>query len=241
VLYPVKSLVEDFQHNLTNDDIGHINLHVQLAEMRLEEAAALLSQERYEDVPAAMAGFEHQMRVATWEFMSIAGDDEGAGRAVALLLGKSLESHAQMLNDLAMVAPSEARSSIDHAISVLTAETATWRALLADGSHAKVSDEAVGFDLRDLRVDKRSPKSTPEPPTFSEANTGLQPFVDHISTSVAGHLFESEGILPTLPSPTQVNIPPPTATSHSQSTPIATTQPPPSETPATTYVSFPQH
>jgi hypothetical protein len=87
-LYSVKSLVEDVQHTLAQDEVSLAHLHLQLAEKRLEEAASLINQGRYGDIPAAMTGYEREMRVATWELVRFASDEERYNKAVALVLEK---------------------------------------------------------------------------------------------------------------------------------------------------------
>jgi DNA-binding response OmpR family regulator len=240
-LYPVKSLVEDVQHTLAQDEVSLAHLHIQLAETRLEEAASLMNQGRYGDIPAAMTGYEDEMQVATWELVRFAGGEERYNRAVALVLEKRVENQAEMLNELMSNAPSEARPAIDHAINVLTAETTTWRALLVEITPTTATDEIVVFDEPDSRVDERTLKATPEIPDLPDVLADLQSDVEEKITDVLDYPWESDGFLPGNPIvPAQVSLPRPISTSQAIPTVIATTRPATNQIPPNRDSSFPQ-
>ncbi|HEY46584.1 MAG TPA: response regulator transcription factor [Anaerolineae bacterium] len=239
-LYPVKSLVEDVQHTLAKDEVSLAHLHIQLAETRLKEADSLMKQGRYEDIPAAMNGYEREMRLATWELLRFAGGEDRYGKAVALVLEKRVESQAEMLNNLVSNAPSEARPAIDHAINVLTAETATWQAFFIEISPSTVSDEMVVIDDRESRGDERNLKETPEFPDLPEVITRLQSNAEDRIADVLPYPWESDGFLPGNPVvPTQVALPLPISTAQPILNAIATTRPASNQIPSNQDSSFP--
>jgi DNA-binding response OmpR family regulator len=226
-LYPVKSLVEDIQHTLAQDEVSLAHLHIQLAETRLEEAASLMEQGRYGDLPAAMTGYEHEMEVATWELVRFAGGEERYNRAVALVLEKRVERQVETLNALMSNAPNEAIPAIDRAINVITEETATWRALLVEASPSTTTEETVVFDVPNPQEDERTLKATPEFPNLPDGIADLLSNLDdNRITDIMSYPWESAGFLPGNPVvPTQISLPLPLSTSQVITNIIPTTRP----------------
>ena len=240
-LYPVKSLVEDVQHTLAQDEVSLAHLHIQLAETRLEEAASFMNQGRYGDISMAMNEYEQEMQVATWELVRFAGGEERYSKAVALVLEMRVENQVNMLNELISNAPNEARPPIDHAINVLTAETATWRALLFEVPPSAATDDTVLFADADSQGEEGILKATPEFPGLAEWISDLQSNIeDRIAEGVA-YPWESGGFLPRPPIvPTQISFPRPLSTSEAVQYVIATTRPAPDRVLPTRHFIFPR-
>jgi hypothetical protein len=123
-------------------------------------------------------------------------------------------------------APSEARPAIDHAVNVLTAETATWRALLIEASPPTSTDDTFVIDDTDSQREERTLKATPEFPDLPEVITNLQSNVEGRISDIVAYPWETGRALPRpLIVPTQISLPRPISTSQASSNVIEMTQP----------------
>ncbi len=159
VLYPVKTLMEEIQSTITIDKISYIQLHLQFAATRLEEVAALLAQNRFDDIPTAMMGFESEMREAIWALVGVAGDGQPPVRALGSLLEEHLDSRTMVLNDLMSKAPGEASPAIDQAIGVLLEESDTLKALLMEIDPESMPGEMAVLGSPEVQSEKVLPGS----------------------------------------------------------------------------------
>ena len=159
VLYPVKTLLEDFQRVVVMDEVNEAQLHLRFAANRLEEVAALLAQERFDDIPPAMMGFESEMREAIWALVGVAGEGQPPVRALESLLDEDFNNRARVINDLMSKAPGEAQPAIDQAIGVLLEESNALKALLVEIDPENIPGEMAGLGSLEVQPEKVIPGS----------------------------------------------------------------------------------
>jgi len=121
VLYPVKIGLEDAQMALSSNEGTHAQLRVEFAERRMEETIALIAQGRYEDVHAAADRLESNAHQATEAFGAVAQVDPDYARTLVESLDTGLARHAQVLSNLLVALPDEARPAILRAVQVCDA------------------------------------------------------------------------------------------------------------------------
>ncbi len=235
-LYPVKSLVENFQQTLVYDEVNRAHLHIKFAETRLEEVASLLVQKRYGDIPTAVAGFESEIRKAAWELVSTSGDNEVDIWPMASSLGESLERYIAILDNLTPNAPSEARPSINHAIGALAAESATLNALLMEDPRAATTGEMLNRGSLDIDFDSQGEKPVRRMSSELLDSFGENRESEPTNTSVNSNVDDAIGVLHATPPavPTPFSLHPILSTLQALPLPIMTSRAPPACPPTPT-------
>ena len=118
VLYPVKIGLEDAQVALSSNEAAHAQLRVKFTETRMKEMVALIAENRYEDVYAAADRLESDAHQVTEEFGAVAQVDPEYARSLAQSLDTGFARHAQLLTQLMIAFPDEARPAISRALQV---------------------------------------------------------------------------------------------------------------------------
>jgi len=121
VLYPVKIGLEDAQVALSSNEAAHAQLRVKFTETRMKEMVALIAENRYEDVYAAADRLESDAHQVTEEFGAVAQVDPEYARSLAQSLDTGFARHAQVLTQLMVAFPDEARPAISRALQVCEA------------------------------------------------------------------------------------------------------------------------
>ncbi|MDF1500216.1 MAG: DUF5667 domain-containing protein [Anaerolineales bacterium] len=111
-LYGIKLARERVALTISLTDEGDQELLTEHAETRLEEAESLIDQNRFEDLPAALQGFERTLEEL--EELNNEGADPQAGSLEHLRL--RLENHIEVLQRVMENAPEPAREALEHAL-----------------------------------------------------------------------------------------------------------------------------
>ncbi len=96
-LYPVKAAVEEASLLLTFDPAQRVRLHLQYAERRLDEAARLSEQKRYEAIPLALSNYAVQLHLAVRETEPLVQAQPHKAAQLSSEIQARLEGQAQIL------------------------------------------------------------------------------------------------------------------------------------------------
>ncbi|MGD2163164.1 MAG: DUF5667 domain-containing protein [Anaerolineales bacterium] len=111
-LYGVKLAREQLALTLSLTEEGDQDLLAEFAEERLEEAEALIEENRLEDLPTALQGFEHRMD----ELEGLTNENEDFEPGSLEHLQSRLENHIQVLQGVLDNAPEQAREALQNAL-----------------------------------------------------------------------------------------------------------------------------
>nr|HID14815.1 hypothetical protein [Anaerolineae bacterium] len=165
-LYPVKRAVEAVQLAVSLNDASDAMLHLAFAARRLDEAAALLKEERLQDIGQALTDYEAQVGsvLAFFDEDSDLSPDEQA--LLADLLATAQAHHEARLTLLLDQVPGAARPAIELALTASRA--ARDQALEVVGGRPGRPE-----DLPEPPVDVLTvpPEASPQPPTEVTAPT----------------------------------------------------------------------
>ena len=121
VLYPVKIGLEDAQVALSANEATGARLSLDFAERRMEETMALIARGRYGDLPTAADRLESEAERVTEAFGPVAQVNPEYARTLLESLDTALARHAQVLSNLLVTLPVEARPAILRAVQVCDA------------------------------------------------------------------------------------------------------------------------
>jgi hypothetical protein len=126
-LYPVKSGMEQTRLSLTAGAAQQARLHLEYAERRLDELAALITAGRIEATSQAAAEFEFHIEKAIELLAKAVQDDPVEGQELAGQISGALSRYAQTLTSLHASSPEPARSAIKRALQVAEETAADGR------------------------------------------------------------------------------------------------------------------
>jgi hypothetical protein len=115
-LYPVKTGLEQTQTALAGDAYAQAQLHLQFAERRLTEIAALIQEGRFEDVETASRQFEFYAGRAMAAVQTVMAGDPQRGAELSQQVTSTLLRYAQTLRGMAVNVPDAARPAVEKAI-----------------------------------------------------------------------------------------------------------------------------
>jgi hypothetical protein len=107
LLYPVKTMTESAQLLFAQEDIQDIELQLQFADMRLNEMAELITDERWEDLVVAYDAFANHLAQADEMLSDLDSIDDPQIEHLVALMGNVLEKHDQILLIILRSAPPE--------------------------------------------------------------------------------------------------------------------------------------
>jgi hypothetical protein len=107
LLYPVKTMTESAQLLFAQEDIQDIELQLQFADMRLNEMAELITDERWEDLVVAYDAFANHLALADEILSDLDRIDDSQIEHLVALMGNVLEKHDQILLIILRSAPPE--------------------------------------------------------------------------------------------------------------------------------------
>lgn len=115
-LYSYKISFENLQL-LGASDTEDAILEAQFASARLTEIQLLTVQQRFDDIPAAVDGFEHNIEHATQALATVARSDASATLPVFQQMQAQLKSQSDILTDLLVLVPSQTRPELERALA----------------------------------------------------------------------------------------------------------------------------
>jgi hypothetical protein len=115
-LYSVKTAIEDAQVALSRDAADDAQLHLQFAQTRLDEIAALIAAGRYDDIEKPAAQFEKHLQLAIESLGTVAAGDSARAQELASSIASKLSSYNQILNGMLATVPSSVQPAIQGAI-----------------------------------------------------------------------------------------------------------------------------
>ncbi|HLF25768.1 MAG TPA: LamG-like jellyroll fold domain-containing protein [Anaerolineae bacterium] len=260
-LYPVKTVVENVQIAIAPDNPHKAQLHLVLAQTRVNEIAALIAQGRYAPIPETVIAFEAHIAATTLDLRAVAREDAARGVVLVRETDRLLSNYTGVLTTLRQASPHTVQLSINHAIDISEAgKAAAWGELPPTIVAALVTStptvtalptETAEASPTSLATDTPVPDtSTPTeviPPTDRvEPTATLQP--TPVPSSTATHTppnpTNTPSVQPTrqptntaLPGPTDTQAPAaPTTQPTATSTPVDE----PAESPTTTSTNTPQ-
>jgi len=121
-LYSVKTGLEGAQVSLSVDPTKDASLHLQFADIRLNEMDRLIDQGRFDDLDSATGKFEFHIQEAIKSLATVAANNPEEARSLAISINETLSHSTGILTGLAASVPETAQPSIEHAI--LSSETA---------------------------------------------------------------------------------------------------------------------
>jgi DNA-binding response OmpR family regulator len=217
LLYHVKTLSEDVRLAFTPDELQSVQLRLELADRRLDEASRLLRIRGGDEIGPLLAAYEGQVRRARSIVSDTDSGEDTSGRAARILFEDTMREHERHLDDLSGVASAEAQSAILHAIQVVRDETASLRGQAGEPTTV----EATPLGLREGDDTRLGGEATEEPgasvnggglvPTpsaqTSEATAAEERPPHPTVSSTAETRPPPQGALPTqVPPPTGVSI-----------------------------------
>jgi hypothetical protein len=115
-LYPFKTGMEQTRLNLTSGAAQQARLHLEYAERRLDELAALIAAGRFDATSQAAAEFEFHIERAIESLSKAVQDDPVEGQELASQIAGALSRYAQTLTSLHASSPEPARPAIKRAL-----------------------------------------------------------------------------------------------------------------------------
>ena len=116
VLYQVKTGLEQAQVRLTADAVRQAQLHLEFAERRLEEIAALIDDGRFAEIDRAAGEFEYHVQQAIQAMQVVSGEDPARANQLASQIANALTRYGLMLSDMLNRIPDTIRPSVERAI-----------------------------------------------------------------------------------------------------------------------------
>jgi hypothetical protein len=107
--YPAKTAYEGASLVLTLNQMDQAGLHALYARRRLLEIQALIFEERYEPIPAAVDNLQYHTRQATALIERLASSDAHNASLLAADLRQTLTAQAKLIDLLARFAPDDTR------------------------------------------------------------------------------------------------------------------------------------
>jgi len=118
VLFPVKTGLEETRIRLSADAATQAELHLALAEKRLDEISRLVEDKRYDDIALATDEFELQIRQAIGAFQTAAGPDPKRAAALATRIAHALSRYATTLSSTLGQVPDAVKPQVERALSL---------------------------------------------------------------------------------------------------------------------------
>jgi hypothetical protein len=117
-LYTVKTGIERTEVTFSKSAAVQAEFHLQFAQRRLDEMAALINEGRFSNVSKTSAQFEYHVQQAVTLLQTIAAGNPAQASALASQVSTTLTRYTQSLNSMLTNVPETARPSMTRAIQV---------------------------------------------------------------------------------------------------------------------------
>lgn len=161
VLYPVKMWTEDFQLAIAPVDMDLV-LNYQFANTRIEEAAQLIQEGRFEDLDTLVVAYQQRAELMTREMARIQAEDPDEAVMLRLDLEEKLQEQARIMQSYTMDTgeSEEIKNRLREQISLML-ETNTQLRLQITKSEDVPEDLAEGLDTSvDTTADETATKAS---------------------------------------------------------------------------------
>jgi hypothetical protein len=119
-LYPLKPVVEETRLLLSFSPQRDAELHIEYAHRRLIEVQALVFENRYDEIPATVANFDHHVSRAVLLVDQVAGAQKEQARGLASSLESTLVSQIGMVALLAEMTPEPTHADFKQLLEIST-------------------------------------------------------------------------------------------------------------------------
>lgn len=118
LLYPLKPMAEQAALLASLTKEGDAQLHIEFAHRRLIEAQSLVFENRYEQIPAAVADFDRHVSQAVLLVNQMAGDQQDEARSLATDLQQALSGQMGMLILLTNLTPDASQAEFQRLLMI---------------------------------------------------------------------------------------------------------------------------
>lgn len=115
-LYPVKTGLEQTRVNLSNDAADQANLHLEFAQRRLGEMAALIAEGRFTSINEATSEFEYHVQQAIEAIQVVAVGDPARAEELAAQIASALSGYASTLSGMMVNVPDTIKPAFERAM-----------------------------------------------------------------------------------------------------------------------------
>jgi uncharacterized membrane protein YgcG len=115
-LYPVKTGLEQTRLSLTSEADRVAQLHLSLAQKRLEEIEGLIKEGRYDQVGKTSAEFERQIQLAVEALKSLANQNPARAAELTTQMMAELSTYTKALTSMLVNLPEEVKVEVEKAI-----------------------------------------------------------------------------------------------------------------------------
>ena len=119
-LYSLKTSLETTQVRLSRDAARQAQLHLDFAERRLDEIAALIAEGRFNDIGTATNEFEAHVQQAINALETVSAGDPQRAKTLAIQISSALSRYSQILRDMLVKVPDPIKPDMEKAL--LTSE-----------------------------------------------------------------------------------------------------------------------
>ncbi len=138
LLYPLKPMAEQAALLASLTKEGDAQLHIEFAHRRLIEAQSLVFENRYEQLPAAVADFDRHVSQAVILVNQMAGDQQDEARSLATELQQALSGQMGMLMLLTNLTPDASQAEFQRLLMISEDGVSDLRNVLTpDGGDAQ--------------------------------------------------------------------------------------------------------
>lgn len=117
-LYGVKTRIEETQVRLAGDAARQVELHLQLAQRRLDEIEKLIAEGRYNNINQAVQEFQRHIQDALVALNQVSAGDPVRAAELSLRITQELTRYAQALSGMANGLPEAVRSELENALQL---------------------------------------------------------------------------------------------------------------------------
>lgn len=115
-LYPVKTTIESTRLSLAQDAGDRAQMKLAFAEQRLTEIGGLIREGRFREIREAVLAFEANINAAVIELGAVSASDPARAALITQEVTSALTRYAQMLSELAAVAPESVKPQVVRAL-----------------------------------------------------------------------------------------------------------------------------
>jgi Domain of unknown function (DUF5667)/Domain of unknown function (DUF5666) len=137
-LYSLKTSIEATQVRLARDAARQAQLHLDFAERRLDEIAALIAEGRFDSIDTATQEFEAHVQQAINALETVSAGDPQRAKALAIQISSALSRYSQILRDMLAKVPDPVKPVMERAL--LTSEEESGEVDLSGTVESMASD-----------------------------------------------------------------------------------------------------
>ena len=155
-LYPVKTGLEQTQVRLSRDAADQAELHIDYAQRRLDEIAALIDEGRFNDIAEATSEFEYHVQQAIGALGIVSAGDAARAEELTAQITAALSNYASTLSGMATNVPESVLPAFERAL--MTSQNPSGVSVEQDeefefiGMVENLTDESVTIEGRQFKI-----------------------------------------------------------------------------------------